>query len=191
MDNLRIDKTGVIGLIDGQQKVGGTGFGYYSSFFSKVILGTEYIWAATGTPPSSIRRSAFSPMAGETDMIVSGVGSPTNFCSFGDAYGYTLICAGNLRVKDPVSSVPKPLGLLTPTNQITKEGPVGTINAGINLTIPCPTLVTIGSGVSPYIISDPTYFTGALCTASAFGVDTTYIGSGPGFDPGSDIISLD
>ena len=190
MDNLRIDKTGVIGLIDGQQKVGGTGFGYYSSFSSKVILGTEYIWTATGTPPNSIRRSAFSPMAGEADMAVSGAGVPTNFCAFGDAYGYELICAGNLRVKDPVSAAPKPLGLLTPTNPITKEGPVGTINAGIDLTIPCPTFNAIGSGVSPYMISDPDYFTGALATASAFGVDTTYIGSGPGFDPGSDEISF-
>jgi hypothetical protein len=190
MDNLRIDKTGVLGLIDGQQKVGGTGFGYYASFFSKVILGIEYIWTSTGTPPNSIRRSAFSPMAGETDMAISGGGTPTNFCAFGDAYGYTLICAGNLRVKDPVSSTPKPLGLFTPTNQITKEGPVGTINSAINLIIPCPTFTATGTGVSPYMVLDSTWFTGALCTETPFGVDTTYIGSGPTFDPGSDIISF-
>ncbi len=190
MDNLRIDKTGVLGLIDGQQKVGGTGFGYYASFFSKVILGIEYIWTATGTPPNSIRRSAFSPMAGETDMAISGGGTPTNFCAFGDAYGYTLICAGNLRVKDPVSSTPKPLGLFTPTNQITKEGPVGTINSAVNLIIPCPTFTATGTGVSPYMVLDSTWFTGALCTDTPFGVDTTYIGSGPTFDPGSDIISF-
>jgi hypothetical protein len=190
MDNLRIDKTGVLGLIDGQQKVGGTGFGYYASFFSKVILGIEYIWTATGTPPNSIRRSAFSPMAGETDMAIPSGGTPTNFCAFGDAYGYTLICAGSLRVKDPVSSTPKPLGLLTPTNQITKEGPVGTINSAVNLIIPCPTFTATGTGVSPYMVLDSTWFTGALCTETPFGVDTTYIGSGPTFDPGSDIISF-
>ena len=34
MDNLRIDKLGVIGLIDGQQKVAGTASGYYSAFYS-------------------------------------------------------------------------------------------------------------------------------------------------------------
>jgi hypothetical protein len=189
MDNLRIDKTGVIGLIDGQQKVGGTGFGYYSSFYSKVIFGKEYIWTSTGTPPNSIRRSTFSPLAGETDMMISGGGTPTNICSFGDTYGYTLICAGNLRVKDPVSSAPKPLGLLTPTN-ILGTGPSGLINSQRIITLPCPLLIVVGTGTSPQIILDTTFFTGQMCTNGSFSTDTTNIGSGPATDPGTDIISF-
>lgn len=191
MDNLRIDKTGVIGLVDGQQKVGGSGT-YYSAFYSKVVEGVEYIWATTGTPPNSIRRTKFSPLAGETDMMIAAAGSPTNLAAFGSAFGYTLITAGNFRAKDPITSDVKPLGLLTPNNLSfgNVEGPLGTINASINLTIPCPDFIRVGTGAAPYLTLDETFFTGQICTSTAFSTDTTYIGSGPGFDIGNDTIEF-
>ncbi len=188
MDNLRIDKTGVIGLIDGQQRVGSSGT-YYSAFFSKVVNGIEYIWTATGTPPNSIRRSAFSPLAGEVDMLVSGAGTPTNIAAFGDALGYTIITAGNFRAKDPLTSTPKPLGLLTPTN-ISGTGPSGLVNSQLFITYPCPTNVNVGTGPSPTLTLDTTFFTGSMCSNSGNVVDTLKIGSDQAEDPNNDYISF-
>ncbi len=188
MDNLRIDKTGVVGLIDGMQRVGAAS-SYYSAFFSKVILGTEYIWATTGTPPNSIRRTKIAPLAGEVEMLISGAGTPTNLAAFGDALGYTLITAGNYRAKDPTSSAVLPLGLLTPTN-ISGTGPSGLINSQLKVTYLCPNTINVGSGSSPYLVLDPDTFTGSMCSGGSNPTDTLKIGSDQADNPDNDTISF-
>ncbi len=191
MDNLRIDKNGVIGLVDGWQRNGSTAFGYYSAFYSKIVFGTEYIWTSTGNPPNSIRRTKFDPMAGETNLVIAGGGTPSNIASFGDAFGYVLCCAGKLRVKDQVGQTIIPLGLLTPTQSSNGEGPTGTIVDGIDLFIPSPTKITVGTGDQANFKLDTTFFTGQINTATSFGLDTTHIGGTVAGDPGNDIISFD
>lgn len=188
MDNLRIDKTGVIGLIDGQQRVA-TSASYFTAFYSRVVNGMENIWTTTGSPPNSVRRSAFSPMAGEHDLMVAGTGSPTNLAAFGSAFGYTLAVAGNFRAKDSVPLGTKPLGLLTPTRS-DGTGPQCLVNSQLSLTYLCPNTINVGSGTSPVMSLDPTFFTGSMCSGGSSLLNSVEIGAGPAEDPATDIIAF-
>lgn len=183
MDNLRLDKTGAVSLVDGHQIVTASFSDFVSALYSKMVNGRETLWAATGSPASAVTRSF--GFFGGTSLVVAGAGSPNANACFADAFGYTLACAGNLRAKDPVSSSPLPLGLLTP------NPPSVTINVQQNIVIAGPDKVVEGTGgPGPLLTVDSTTFEGTLVTSQSIAVDTTVIGSTQSSDIGLDIIQF-
>lgn len=182
MDNLRIDKQGIVGLIDGIQTVTIAQNDFISAMYSKIIGSTEYLWSATGYTASAVTRGVGS-FAG-TSLIVAGAGNPSAAPCFGDVLGFVLCCAGNLRVKDPALSAPKPLGILTPS------APEVHVNSQTTISIPCPDLAVKGSGTSPQLTVDASTFEGQLVSSSALDIDTTAIGGVPSPDIGLDIIQF-
>jgi len=190
MDNLRIDKNGVVGLIDGMQSIGTTS-DYVSAMYSKMISGKEYIWSAVGNPPTAISRAA--GFSAGTSVVVGS--SPTEKACFGDALGFVLTCAGKMRSKDPgPQGTVKPLGLLTPNNIDTlgfgRTGPLCEPNSQLNITLPCPTFINVGTGTSPSLTLDTEFFTGSMCTQTNFDTDTIVIGGGAAANVGEDTISF-
>ncbi len=141
-DNLRIDKEGVTGLIDGHQLLG-NGSSFASKFHTKIINGVELLWTAYDLPVKSIVRT--QGFSSATTILPSGSGTPNGHAAFGDALGYVLIAAGNYRAKDPVKSIAIPLGLLTPA-QVSGRGPSGSVNLPSNIALPPVDTVLLGSG---------------------------------------------
>lgn len=182
MDNLRIDKEGVIGLIDGIQTVTASFSDFVSAMYSKIIGSTEYLWSATGYTSSTITRG--TGFFGGTSLIVSGGGAPSGPASFTDALGYVLCTAGNLRTKDPILSAPTPLGIVTPPS------PIVSLNSQTSLSMPCPDEIVIGTGTSPELTVDSTTFEGQMCSSTNLNIDTTAIGGVPSNDIGLDLIQF-
>ena len=193
MDNLRLDKEGVLGLIDGMLELPISLPDYADNLYSKIVNGIEYVWVAAGDPPSAVNRydAENFPVPLQT-QLVTGAGTPSERTCFGDGLGNIFTCAGNLRVKDPISSLPLPLGLLSPQST-TGEGPTGFVNNQQFITISCPESALEGTTDGGVVLTnDPTTFEGAMVTGTAFGpLDTTNIGGlGPSLTPGADIISF-
>lgn len=182
MDNLRLDKDGIVSLVDGMQLATASFSDFVSALYSKIVGGTEYIWAATGYTSATVTRT--SGFFGGTSLIVAGGGSPNGPASFCDALGFVICTAGNLRTKDPVLSAPKPLGIVTPAS------PLVSLNSQATITIPCPDTIVKGSGTSPEMTVDASTFEGQMATGSSLGIDTTAIGGVPATDIGLDIIQF-
>jgi hypothetical protein len=141
-DNLRIDKEGVTGLIDGHQIIG-TSVTFASKFHTKIVNGVEFLWTAYGLPVQSIVRT--QGFFGATPLLPVGAGIPNGHAFFGDALGNVLIAAGNYRAKDPITSTAKPLGILTPV-AVSGKGPSGFVNPPSNIALSGPDSVILGTG---------------------------------------------
>jgi hypothetical protein len=190
-DNLRIDKLGVTGLRDGDRLLFSSST-YASRFYSKIIEGAEYIWSAYGLPVSSIVRTVgflSTPTGGIS--TTAGAGTPGDHAAFGDALGYVFAIAGKLRVKDPVLTAAKPLGLLTPQS-IAARGPRLQVNNASTLTFPVATNVIQGTGSVSAVNVDNTTLEGAIGGVTDNATkDTTLIAGGrEGRDIGLDIIQF-
>ncbi len=189
-DNLKIDRQGVTGLIDGAQILG-TPATFASKFYTKIVNGGEYLWTAYGVPVNQISRTLAFTNA--VNMLGPGISSPSDHASFGDAFGFVIGIAGKMRFKDPIAATAagvKPLGVLTPNN-IDGNGPKGHVNNAASVSLPIPTATVLGTGTAPQVIVDATTFEGACATDTAFFTDTTDIGGGrENRDIGLDILEI-
>ena len=121
MDNLTIDEDGAITLIRGYEELIGDLPDYVYRTYSRLIGGTEFIWAALNLSASSVIRTS-DLFSSYTTILSGGGGVPC----FGDCLGQVIISAGLHRLKDTGTGTPKILGIETPTafpviNQINQQ----------------------------------------------------------------------
>ncbi len=188
MDNLRIDKNGLVSLVDGHQQISSAS-DFVTKIHSKIQNGIEYLWLAYGTPVVQIYRS--SGLSGfNTDMAVPGAGFPSAAAAFGDAFNYTLAMSGTLRTKDPITSAPLPLGIQTPS-LINGRGPAIHVNSQLSILVPAPDQVVTGSSGGLFTVNlDPTFFTGAMASSAPFNLNSTSIGGAASSQPASDVFEF-
>jgi len=191
MDNLRNDKKGVIGLIDGQTRIASGFADYVSNLYTKIINGQEIFWWSLGNIASQVYRSG-PTFTNPTSLLTIGQGSPTAQCCFGDALGNVIAIAGNLRTKDSGLSAPVPLGLQSPIPSNKNVTPLtGVVNNQQTLSIACPTKAIEGTSSGTTILTnDPTTLEGQLATSPIAVLDTTKIGGTTSASPNSDLVSF-
>jgi hypothetical protein len=184
MDNLRQDEVGVLTLVKGIQQVNQQNFANYpDQIYSKNINGYDSVWVADGPTAQQVLRSAKGDFS---DTVNLGAGTATG--CFGDCLGEVLCLAGNLRIKDNLTT-PRNLGLQTPGQPTVSNASqpvlniVGTgawdqLEGSINAT---------GSG-SIYSLVDATTLRGISELPAAY--NTFIIDGGSGVNPANDIFQF-
>jgi hypothetical protein len=194
MDNLTLDSTGVISLIEGMTQLGQNYIDFVSDLFSLNIGGTEYIWVATGNGSSVSRTTMPNLIPGQVNMAVNGAGTPSARACFGACLGQTLAFAGQMRTKDPISSAPLPLGLLTPGGVFGTSGTATALNQSTLLVTGGTPIIQegtdAGSSDSSILINvDPTSLEGVGVLALGT-FDTTSIGGLQSSDLSTDLFQF-
>jgi hypothetical protein len=195
MDNLRIDRNGLVGLIDGHQRISSSSV-VATKLHTKIVDGKEYLWSAYGAPVSAVTRTwgltgvAGVPSGPIVNMVVDGAGVPSAAACFGDAFNETIIISGTLRTKDFISHPPLPLGIETPS-LLNDRGPQIHINSQLKINV-APAWVTVtGTKVTGSLFRidlDDQFFTGAA--AGSWPSDLLQVGGSPSSNPPSDIIQF-
>ena len=196
MDNLVIDKLGVLGLVDGQKKIA-TLSDSVGAIFSRTINGIEYFWVGTGSGFVRYDQSWGAPVDLSTTPGAGPIGTQ-GLSAIGDAFGATLGNNGAFRVKDSGPSLGAlPLGILTPADQ-NGNGPTGYVDPQQPATV-LPATYFIIQG-TPSTIPEPTGFAVApdlsnssdvIVAVPQFLLDSTSIGGfGAASNINNDIIQL-
>lgn len=110
MDNLEMDENGALTLAGGTHVIQSGYAAPAHTLYSNIISGTRHDYAALTN--GSVMRDA---------SALTGAGSTTR-AAFGTAGKFSLICSGNLRLKDVGSGTPVNLGVKAPTAVITVNG---------------------------------------------------------------------
>lgn len=190
-DNLRFDKVGAVGLIDGMQSISASFSDFVSALYSRIVNGKEFLWTSTGNPVTNVDHFVGPIFGVGTSLVKSDTGLPSGQACFGNAFGYTLACAGPFRAKDPCL-IPVPFGPdgIIPLGMLTPPAPRISVNNQTKVTVPCPDLAFEGAGPSPKITTDGTTLEGQLISSTTLSIDTLAIGGNPADNPNEDSISF-
>ena len=164
LDNLELDQNGAMTLIGGTNKVGTFYNADIHTLYSAMIGGLRVDYAA-----------AVDSVVYRSGTALTGTGSAAR-AAFSTAFKYTLICSGDLRLKDVGSGTPDNLGVKPPTAAPTFSS---TNILTVQYSIPVGSLVRVPtySGTPPAITGGAaaTYF-GTYLQMDSDPVTGIYIG---------------